>query len=204
MYTNDKWCVENIWNSEEMITNREYLQRRMTEIQREEEVFMGERSFPRELLASQDQFEDLAHLRDENFTLARQLEELRQQITDIQKQANSSLKENQRILQDVIEQYQQEIIQSNTRLQETQSQLQESDTRLQESDTRLQKAQSQLQESDTRLQETLSQLQESDTRLQETQSQLQESDTRLQAQLQLTQQDSQQQIQVMVCNYNPI
>ena len=183
--TNDKWCVENIWNSEEMITNREYLQRRMTEIQREEEVLLRDRSVPRALLPSQDQVEDLAHLRDENFTLAQQVEELRQQITEIQNQPNSSLKENQRILQDVMEQHQQEIKQSNTRLQKAQSQLQESDTRLQET-------QSQLQESDTRLQETQSQLQESDTRLQDTQ-----------VQLQLTQQDSQQQIQVMVCNYNP-
>ena len=84
-----------------MITNREYLQRRMTEIQREEEVLMRDRSVPRALLPSQDQVEDLAHLRDENFTLARQLEELRQQMTEIQKQANSSLKDNQRILQAV-------------------------------------------------------------------------------------------------------
>ena len=191
--------MENIWNSEEMITNREYLQRRMTEIQREEKLLMRDRSVPRALLPPQNHVEDLAHLRDENFTLARQVKELQQQITEIEKQADSSLKENQRILHDAIEQYQQEMKQSNTRLQETQSQLRESDTRLQET-------QSQLRESDTRLQETQSQLRESDTRLQETQSQLQESDTRLQdtqAQLQLTQQDSQQQIQVMVCNYNP-
>ena len=160
MYTNAKWCVENIWNSEEMITNREYLQRRMTEIQREEEVLMRDRSVPRVLLPNRDQVEDLARLRDENFTLARQLEESRQQITDIQKQSNSSLKENQRILQDVIEQHQQEIKQYNTRLQETQSQLRESDTRLQE-------MQSQLRESDTRLQETQSQLQETQSRLQQ-------------------------------------
>ena len=160
MYTNAKWCVENIWNSEEMITNREYLQRRMTEIQREEEVLMRDTSVPRVLLPNRDQVEDLARLRDENFTLARQLEESRQQITDIQKQSNSRLKENQRILQDVIEQHQQEIKQYNTRLQETQSQLRESDTRLQET-------QSQLQESDTRLQETQSQLQETQSRLQQ-------------------------------------
>ena len=220
MYTNDKWCVENIWNSEEMITNREYLQRRMTEIQGEEELLMRDRSVPRALLPPQNQVEDLARLRDENFTLAQQVKELRQQITKIEKQADGSLKENQRILQDAIEQYQQEMKQSNTRLQETQSQLRESDTRLQEtqsqlresdtrlqeSDTRLQETQSQLRESDTRLQETQSQLRESNTRLQETQSQLRESDTRLQdtqAQLQLTQQDCQQQIQVMVCNSNP-
>ena len=199
MYTNDKWCVENIWNSEEMITNREYLHRRMTEIQSEEELLMRDRSVPRALSPPQNQVEDLAHLRDENFTLAGQVKELQQQITEIEKQADGSLIENRRILHDAIEQYQQEMKQSNTRLKETQSQLRESDTRLQESDTRLQETQSQLRESDTRLQE-------SDTRLQETQSQLRESDTRLQdtqAQLQLTQQDTQQQIQVMVCNYNP-
>ena len=190
MYTNDKWCVENIWNSEEMITNTEYLQRRMTEIQREEEVLMRDRSVPRALLPPQDQVEDLAHLRDENFTLARQLEESRQQITEIQKQANSSLKENQRILQDVMEQHQQEIKQSNTTLQETQSQLRESDTTLQET-------QSQLRESDTRLQETQSQLRESDTTLQETQSQLRETQSQLQ-QANTGAQQLQHQIQVII------
>ena len=146
MYSNDKWCVENIWNSEEMITNREYLQRRMTEIQRAEEVLMRDRSVPRALLPPLDQVEDLAHLRDENFTLVRQLEDSRQQIIQIQKQANSSLKENQRILQDVMEQHQQEIKQSNTRLQETQSQLRESDTKLQETQSRLQEANTGTQE----------------------------------------------------------
>ena len=82
------------------------------------------------LLPLQDQVEDLAHFRDENFTLARQLEESRQQITEIQKEANSRL--NQQILQDVMEQHQKEIKQSNTRLQETQSQLQQSNTRAQQ------------------------------------------------------------------------
>ena len=86
----------------------------------------------------QDQVEDLEHLRDENFTLARKLEESRQQITEIQKQANSSLKENQRILQDVMEQHQQEIKQSNTRLQETQSQLQQANTGVQQLQNQIQ------------------------------------------------------------------
>ena len=159
MYTNAKWCVENIWNSEEMITNTQYLQRRMTEIQREEEVLMRDRSVPRVLLPNRDKVEDLARLRDENFTLARQLEESRQQITDIQKQSNSRLKENQRILQDVIEQHQQEIKQYNTRLQETQSQLRESDTRLQETQSQLQETQSRLQQAFTGTQEMQHQIQ---------------------------------------------
>ena len=115
--------------------------------------------------------------------LSRQLE--------ISQQACSSIKETERIPQQVVGSHQQEIQQSNTTLQETQSQLQELNTRLQETQSLLHKTQTQLQESDTRLQETQSLLRESDARLQETQSLLQESDTRLQ--------DSQQQLQVMVC-----
>ena len=165
--------MENIWNSEEMITNREYLQRRMTEIQREEEVLMRDTSVPQALLPPQDQVEDLAHLRDENFTLARQLEESQQQITEIQKQANSSLKENQRILQDVMEQHQQDIKQSNTTLQETQSQLRESDTRLQETQSQLRESDTTLQETQSQLRETQSQLQQANTGAQQLQHQIQ-------------------------------
>ena len=151
--------MENVWNSEEMITNREYLQRIMTEIQREEEVLIRDRSVPRALLPPQDQVEDLAHLRDQNFTLARQLEDSRQQITEIEKQANSSLKENQRILQDVMEQHQQEIKQSNTRLQETQSQLRETQSQLHETQSQLRETQSQLQQANTGTQEMQHQIQ---------------------------------------------
>ena len=202
--------MENIWNSEEMITNREYLQRRMTEIQRQEEALVKDRSVPHVLLPPQDRVEDLAHsqnipkakqksggfmsylfgdpdrkLQEENDILSQQLEECKQEIIltrrkadrDIQ-QAYSRIEETERTLQEFIERYQQEIQRSNTRLQETRSQLQESDTRLQETQSQLQETQSQLQDSDTRLQDT-------------------------QVQLQLTQHNSQQQIQVIMCNYNP-
>ena len=101
---------------------------------------------PHALLPPPDQVEDLAHLKDENFTSARQLEESRQQITNIQKQANSSFKKNQRMLGDVMEQHQQEIKQNNTTLQETQSQLRETQSQLQETQSQLQQANTGAQE----------------------------------------------------------
>ena len=185
VYINEEWTVGDVWNSQNIPKSKQ-----------------KSGGFMSYLFGDPDQ-----KLQVEIQVLSRQLEESKQEIIltrrradrDIQ-QANSRIEETERTLQEFIESHQQEIQLSNTRLQETQS-------RLQESNTKLQETQSRLQESDTRLQETQSQLLESDTRLQQTQSQLQESDTKLQdtrVQLQFTQQDNQQQIQVMVCNYNPI
>jgi len=88
VYNNDKWCVENVWNSEQMYTNREYFQRRVREKQRQEELHLSSQA----LLQSENHGEVLAHLRKENNTLAQWLNEAQQQIAH-----------NQQIFHDVME-----------------------------------------------------------------------------------------------------
>ena len=145
MYTNDEWLVEHVWNMTQLTTNNDDYQRRLKEIQKEgEELDMIKRS-EHLALSSGEQEEEMIRLREENSILKIQLEESHQETTQTRRQANSSVKETQQTLQDVMESHKQEMRQSNTRLQEIQVQLQETQVQLQETQAQLQETQAQTQ-----------------------------------------------------------
>ena len=131
MYTNDEWLVEHVWDMTELTTNNDVYQRRLKEIQKEGPVLAMIKKSEHIALSSGEQEEELIRARDEIRILKIQLEESRQETTQIRRQA----KETQQTLQDVMETHQQEMRRSNTRLQvqieETQAQLQETQVQTQ-------------------------------------------------------------------------
>ena len=194
VYTNDEWSMEHVWDMKQLTTKNDDYQRRLKEIQKEGEVLDMIRRSKRLALSSREQ--KMIRLREENSILRQQLEVSCQETTQTRRhalryiqQVNSSLKETQQILQDVMESHQQEMRRSNARLQETQSQSQETQARLQETQSESQETQARLQETQAQLQETQAQLQETLAHLQVTQAQLQETQIQLQ----------EIQIQIQVC-----
>ena len=103
MYTNDEWSLERVWNMTQLTTNNDDYQRRLKEIQKEGEVLNMIKRSERLALSSGEQEEEMTRLREENSILKIQLEESQQETTETRRQANSSLKETQQTLQDVME-----------------------------------------------------------------------------------------------------